>query len=300
MIVSGSLCALATPMHSSDESLDLSSLGRLIDHQIAGGTSALVIAGSTGEAAALDDGEYSTLLEFAVQRVARRVPVLAGSGLSATTRTIARTARAHAAGVDAALVAAPAYVRPTQEGMVRHFCEVADRGGLPVVVYNVPSRTACDLLPVTVRHLARHGNIIGIKEAVPDAERMDALLALRSEKFRVLSGDDPTATRAMLAGADGVVSVAANVTPVLFSTLCAACQRGDAAQAHALDRRLQPLYAALASEPNPIPVKWALSQLGFGEAHLRLPLLELSPSHRAALRGALLGLDLVEPAPAVG
>jgi 4-hydroxy-tetrahydrodipicolinate synthase len=294
LILSGSMCALATPLRCRDDALDLDAVGRLIDYQLAGGTRALVVAGSTGEAAALDDEEYSALLQFAVERIASRVPVLAGSGLSATRKTILQTARARAAGVDAALVVAPAYVRPTQEGMYRHFSEVAERGGLPVVLYNVPSRTGCDLLPETVARLAGHDNIVGIKEALPDAVRMSALLALKRADFSVLSGDDPTAARAMLAGADGVVSVAANVAPALFSALCVACAGADTAQAQALDQRLRPLYVLLGAEPNPIPVKWCLSELGIGEAYLRLPLLALSAAHHAMGIDVLARLGLVE------
>ena len=300
MILSGSICALATPLRSRDDALDLDAFGRLIDYQLAGGTRALVVAGSTGEAAALDDGEYPELLQFAVERIAGRVPVLAGSGLSATRKTIVQTARARAAGVDAALVVAPAYVRPTQEGMYRHFSEVAEHGGLPIVLYNVPSRTGCDLLPETVARLAGHGHVVGIKEASPDAARMGALLALKAADFSVLSGDDPTAARAMLAGADGVVSVAANVAPALFSLLCDACAHADTAQAQALDQRLRPLYALLAAEPNPIPLKWCLAALGIGEAYLRLPLLALSAAHHAKGIDVLAGLGLVEPPRAVG
>lgn len=299
MILSGSICALATPLRSRDDSLDLEACGRLVDYQIQGGTRALVVAGSTGEAAALDETEYSELVEFVVARVAGRVPVLAGTGLPATAKTIAQTRRARAAGADAALVVVPAYVRPTQAGMLRHFSEVADHGGLPVVLYNVPARTASDLLPETVAQLARHGNIVGIKEAVPEAQRMQALLASRSEGFRVLSGDDPTGARALRAGADGVISVAANVAPRLFAAMCEACLRGDA-DGEALDRELQPLYATLASEPNPIPLKWCLAQLGLGEAHLRLPLLSLSPAYHATALDTLNRLDLVEAVRAVG
>lgn len=297
---SGSICALATPFDAPDGALDFAAFGRLIDSQIAGGTRALVVAGSTGEAAALDDAEYSSLIEFALARAAGRAPVIAGSGQSATRKTIAQTQRARAAGAAAALVAAPAYVRPTQEGMYRHFCEVADHGGLPVILYNVPSRTACDLLPETVARLAGHGNVAGIKEAVPDAQRMAGLLALASSAFSVLSGDDPTAMRAQLAGANGVVSVAANVAPRLFAALCEACAARDAARAGALDQQLQPLYALLGAEPNPIPLKWCLAQLGLGSAALRLPLLELSPSHHAEAVRVLGGLGLVETTAAVG
>ena len=292
VILSGSLCALVTPLYAQSDRLDFDACGRLIDYQLAGGTQALVMAGSTGEAAALDDGEYSALLEFAVARVAGRVPVVAGSGLSSTRETIARTRRAQAAGATGALVSAPSYVRPTQEGMYRHFCAVAEQGGLPVILYNVPTRTACDLLPETVARLAAHGNITGIKEAVSDPKRMKALLDLRRDDFRVLSGDDPTAARALAAGADGVISVAANVAPALFASLCAAAMDGDTERAAVLDARLTPLYALLGVEPNPIPVKWCTSVLGFGEDHLRLPLLPLSARYREEGLAVLQELDL--------
>jgi len=300
VILKGSICALATPFRAADGALDLDAFERLIDAQLTGGTRGLVVAGSTGEAAALDDSEFSRLIECAVARVGGRVPVLAGSGLPATAKTIAQTRRAVAAGIDFALVVAPAYVRPTQEGMVRHFSEVADHAGVPIVLYNVPTRTACDLEPEAVARLAAHGNIVGIKEAVSDAQRMQDLLALKSDAFAVLSGDDPTAARAMLAGADGVVSVAANAAPAAFAQMCAACLRGDRAGAIALDQRLQPLYAALGVEPNPIPLKWALSRLGFGDAGLRLPLTVLNADHHAIVADALAGLGMVEAAAAVG
>ena len=291
---------MATPFRAPDDALDLDAFGQLIDYQLAGGTRALVVAGSTGEAAALDDAEYSALLEFAVARVGGRVPLLAGSGLSATRKTIAQTQRAGAAGIGFALVVAPAYVRPTQEGMYRHFCEVADHGGLPVVLYNVPSRTACDLLPETVARLATHGNIVGIKEAVSNIERMRALVPLRSAGFCVLSGDDSSALQALLAGADGVVSVAANVAPRLFASFCEAAAAGDADRAGAIDERLRPLYTLLGAEPNPIPVKWCLSAIGIGGPGLRLPLIELCALHRAVGGKVLNGLGLIEKATEVG
>lgn len=300
MILSGSICALATPFRAQTDALDLEACGRLIDYQITGGTRALAMAGSTGEAAAMDDAEYARLLGFSVERVAKRIPVLAGSGLSSTRATIARTRLAQSSGVDFALVVAPPYVRPTQEGMYRHFCEVAEHGGLPVVLYNVPTRTACDLLPETVARLAGHGNIVGIKEAVQDPLRMQSLIALGSRDFSVLSGDDPTALRAIRAGANGVISVAANVAPQLFSAMCEAAGSGDPAHADALDARLHPLYDLLNAEPNPIPVKWCLSELGFGEDCLRLPLLALSPTHHEAGRDVLRRLELLPVANAAG
>ncbi|MEO5625331.1 MAG: 4-hydroxy-tetrahydrodipicolinate synthase [Dokdonella sp.] len=300
LILSGSICALATPFCARDDAIDFDAFGRLIDYQLAGGTRALVVAGSTGEAAALDDAEFSRLLEFAVRHVDGRVPLLAGTGQSATRKTIAHTQCARVAGVDAALIAAPAYVRPTQEGMYRHFSEIAEHGGLPIVLYNVPSRTACDLLPETVARLAQHGNIVGIKEAVSEPERMSALLEFKAPRFAVLSGDDPTAARALLEGADGVISVAANVAPRWFAALCEAAMSGDAVRAESADLRLAPLYVLLGVEPNPIPLKWCLSELGLGEAQLRLPLLSFSASHHAGGIQVLSRLGLVEAEPAVG
>ena len=299
MTLSGSIVALATPFGANDHALDLDACGRLIDAQIAQGTRAIVMAGSTGEAAALDEHEFSTLLAFAVARIGKRVPVLAGTGLSATKKTIAQTQRARDAGVDIALIVAPAYVRPTQEGMYRHYSEVADHGGLPVVLYNVPSRTACDLLPETVAKLTRHGNIVGIKEARSERERMQALLSYQSDRFAVLSGDDPTAMRAMLDGAKGVISVAANAAPAAFAAMCERAIACDVDGATKADAPLHALYEFLGVEPNPIPVKWLLSALGFGTAEMRLPLVPLSPAHHAKGREILVRLGLIEAARAV-
>jgi len=299
MSLSGSICAIATPFRSSDDALDLAAFERLVEHQVGNGTRALVVAGSTGEAAALDEAEFEALLKAAVRRIAGRIPALAGTGQSGTRRTVAQTRRARDAGIDFALVVAPPYVRPTQEGMYRHFCEVAEQGGLPVVLYNVPTRAACDLLPETVARLAAHGNIVGIKEAVADEARMRALLPLRGPGFAVLSGDDGMAARAIQAGADGVISVAANVDPARMARLCDA-SRSDPQAAAALDRDLQPLFALLGCEPNPIPLKWCLSRLGYGEAHLRLPLLKLTGSHHAEAEKVLSALGLFERAAAVG
>ncbi len=285
MQLSGSITALATPF-AAHGAVDTDAFARLIDAQLAAGTAAVVVAGSTGEAAALEDSEYRALLAFAVHRIGGRVPVLAGTGASATARTLALTRLAADIGADAALVVTPPYVRPTQSGLLAHYRAVADEGGLPVVLYNVPPRTGCDLLPDTAGALAAHPNIIGIKEARPEPERMDALLRHRADGFAVLSGDDPTAARAMLAGADGVVSVASNVVPGAFRRLCELARGGDAAGAMALDRRLAGLYAFLGVEPNPIPVKALLGLNGIGEG-LRLPLQPLSSTHAAEARRML-------------
>lgn len=251
---------------------------RLLQQQLDGGTCGLVVAGSTGEAASLFDAEFDTLLRSAVEQVAGRIPVLAGTGMSSTAKTIEQTRRAAALGADAALVVAPPYVRPTQGGLLAHFRAVADEGELPVVLYNVPGRTGCDLLPETVAALAPHPRIIGIKEARNEEPRMQALLPLRGADFVVLSGDDPTALRAMLAGAEGVVSVASNVSPAAFRRLCDLAQAGKADDALALVARMGELLDFLNIEPNPIPVKALLARLGIGRG-LRLPLTTLEAAH---------------------
>ena len=239
-----------------------------------------MVAGSTGEAAALTDAEYDLLLKTAVEQVSGRVAVLAGTGQMNTARTIAQTRRAAAGGAQFALVVTPPYVRPTQAGLIAHYRAVADQGGLPVVLYNVPGRTGCDLLPETVAQLVSHPGIVGIKEARPEPERMAALLALRSEGFAILSGDDPTASRAMLAGADGLVSVGSNALPNAFRKLCELARGGDADAAASQDARMQAFHAFFGIESNPIPVKALLQRLGYG-AGLRLPLTPLSDAHAA-------------------
>lgn len=279
MHLSGSITALATPFTAGGD-LDFDAWTRLIDRQIAGGTRGIVVAGSTGEAAALSDPEYSALLVAAVGQVAGRMVVLAGTGQSNTAKTLAQTRLARDGGADVALVVTPPYVRPTQEGLVAHYCAVAEQGGLPVVLYNVPGRTGCDLLPATVAQLCRHPGIVGLKEARGDQERWDALFPLAGDDFALLSGDDPTFVRALLGGARGVVSVASNVVPGTFSRLCRLAASGDAPAAQALDRQLNGLYGFLGVEPNPIPLKAILARLGIGSG-LRLPLLALSAGHNA-------------------
>lgn len=279
MRIHGSITALATPFTAAGE-LDIDAWRRLVGGQVDAGTQAIVVAGSTGEAAALEDDEYARLLALAVELAAGRIPVIAGTGLSNTAKTIRLTRRAKDLGADAALVVTPPYVRPTQEGLVAHYTAVAEQGGLPVVLYNVPPRTGCDLLPETVARLCAHPGIVAIKEARAEPERMAALAVLRSDAFGVLSGDDPTCVRAMLAGADGVISVASNVVPATFRRLCDLARAGDAAAGGGLDARLAPLYRFLGVEPNPIPVKALLARQGIGHG-LRLPLLPLSAAHQA-------------------
>jgi 4-hydroxy-tetrahydrodipicolinate synthase len=282
--LTGSITALATPFRATGE-VDFEAWGRLLDAQLAGGTRALVVAGSTGEAATLDEDEYRRLIEAAVARVAGRVPVLAGTGQSGTAKTVAQTRLARASGANLALVVTPPYVRPTQAGLVAHYRQVAEEGGLPVVLYNVPGRTGGDMLPETVAQLCGHPNIVGIKEACGDQARWDALYGLRSAGFALISGDDPSFLRAVRGGADGVVSVASNLVPRAFARMFACLASGDAAGAEAIDARLQPLYDFLGAEPNPIPLKDLLRRQGVGEG-LRLPLLPLSPPFAAAAEAA--------------
>lgn len=280
MHLTGSITALATPFTAAGD-IDFAAWGRLLDAQLAGGTAAVVVAGSTGEAATLSEDEYARLLRAAVAQVGGRVPVLAGTGQSGTAKTIAQTRLAREAGADLALVVTPPYVRPTQPGLVAHYRAVAAEGGLPVVLYNVPGRTGCDLQPSTVAELLGTPGIVGLKEARGDEERWSALYAIARPGFALLSGDDPTFVRAMAGGGAGVISVASNVVPRAFARMAAWVKAGELARAQALDARLQPLYDFLGVEPNPIPVKALMARMGLGHG-LRLPLLPLSAGHAEA------------------
>ena len=277
MQLQGSITALTTPFTESGL-LDLAAWRAQIDTQIRSGSAAIVVAGSTGEAATLSDEEYSQLIELAAIRVAGRIPVLAGTGLSSTAKTIRQTKLAKDSGADVALVVTPPYVRPTQTGLHAHYIAVADAAGIPVVLYNVPGRTGCDLQPQTVAKLCSHGNIIGIKEAVGDETRWQELYPLASPAFSLLSGDDPTFVRAIAGGAQGVISVASNVVPAVFARICQLLQERNLAGAQVLDAGLRNLYDFLGVEPNPVPVKALMRLMGFGHG-LRLPLLPLSEAH---------------------
>jgi 4-hydroxy-tetrahydrodipicolinate synthase len=295
--ITGCLTALATPFcapsAAGEGAIDFDAWSRLVEAQRVGGTQGIVVAGSTGEGSALDDGELHQLIERAL-KLAGGMRVIAGTGLSNTRKTVALTRSAARAGAEAALVVAPPYVRPTQEGLYAHYMAVAEGGDLPVVLYNVPARTACDLLPATVARLARHPRIVGIKEARPEAERMEALLPLRGEGFAVLSGDDPTCGRAMLSGADGVISVASNVAPAAMRRLCDLARAGRADAAAAIEAKLAPLFAFLGVEPNPIPLKALLAGKGLGSEHPRLPLTALSAENRPAMEALLPDLATTE------
>lgn len=283
---SGSQVALVTPMHA-DGSIDWTAWERLLELHVRDGTEGVVVGGSTGESATLSEAELLALLERARPKLKGRAALIAAVGGSSTASTVERVRRLSAIGVDGVLVVTPSYNRPTQEGLYRHFEAVAAASAVPVVLYNVPSRTGVDLLPATVARLARLPRIVGIKEAAAGIERVHELLAISERSFDVLSGDDALAVSAMLAGARGVISVTANVVPKVIGQLCAAALRGDAVAAARIDSSVAALHAALFVESNPIPVKWALAELGLIEPGIRLPLTQLSESLHATVRAAL-------------
>lgn len=283
---SGSLVALVTPM-SGDGALDMGAWDRLIDLHLHGGTAAVVVGGSTGESVTLTDAEQDALLARARRRAGGRLAVIAGIGGSNTSAVAARARALSAAGPDALLAVTPAYSRPTQEGLYRHMHALAEASTVPVLLYNVPGRTAVDLQPSTVARLAMHPRIVGIKEALGDLMRIRELVAAVPGGFAVLSGDDATACEAVLAGARGVISVTANLVPQAVAAVMAAALRGERVPAMRLDAPLQALHRALGIEPNPIPVKWALAEMHLVSPGIRLPLTWLSAALEPQLRSAL-------------
>lgn len=285
-MLAGSLVAIVTPMRG-DGAIDHTAWERLIDWHIESGTAGLVVGGTTGESATLTDSELWELAARACERARHRVAVLVGVGSSSTATTVERAGRFSQLPVEGILVVTPAYNRPSQEGLYRHFAAVAEASSKPLVLYNVPSRTAVDMLPATVGRLAQLRQIRAVKEAVPGPQRVRELLAACGQEFVVLSGDDSSAREAILAGARGVISVTANVAPGAVAAMVAAALRGDQESAAGLDAPLAALHRDLFLEANPIPVKWALAQAGRIERGIRLPLTELSAAHRPALLAAL-------------
>ncbi len=279
----GSIVALVTPMNGQGE-IDFAALSRLIDFHLKNHTDALVIAGTTGESASLTSREFSALLEAAVSHAEGRIPIIAGTGTASTAESIKKTQLADEMGADAALLVTPYYVRPMQSGLEAHFLAVADASRIPLILYNVPSRTSVDMLPDTVVALSAHESVIAIKEALPDMSRIAELVERCGPEFTVLSGDDPSCLDAMKNGAKGVISVAANTDPGRFSTMAAHAASGEWAAAEALDAELSELYKLLGAETNPIPVKWSVHELGLIGPHIRLPLLPPEEPVRAAIR----------------
>ncbi len=283
---SGSLVAIVTPMRI-DGSIDLGAWERLIDWHIESGTAGIVVGGTTGESATLTDAELWALAQRACERARHRIAIVVGVGSSSTAVCVERARRFSELAIEGVLVVTPAYNRPSQEGLYRHFAAVAEASSKPVVLYNVPSRTAVDMLPATIGRLSQLERISAVKEAVPGPERVRELLAACRPGFVVLSGDDATAREAILAGARGVISVTANVAPGAMAGMVAAAIRGDRDSAARLDAPLAALHRDLFLEANPIPVKWALAQAGRMERGIRLPLTELSAAHQLAVLAAL-------------
>ncbi|WP_439879333.1 4-hydroxy-tetrahydrodipicolinate synthase [Pseudomonas prosekii] len=285
-MIAGSMVALVTPMDAQGR-LDWDSLSKLVDFHLQNGTHAIVAVGTTGESATLDVNEHIEVIRYVVKQVAGRIPVIAGTGANSTREAIELTTNAKSAGADACLLVTPYYNKPTQEGLYQHFKTIAEAVDIPQILYNVPGRTACDMLADTVIRLSTVKNIIGVKEATGDLDRAKAIIAGVSEDFLVLSGDDATAVELILLGGKGNISVTANVAPREMADLCNAALKGDAATARAIHEKLMPLNKTLFIESNPIPVKWALHEMGLMPDGIRLPLTWLSAACHEPLRQAL-------------
>lgn len=285
-MISGSLVAIVTPMHE-EGSLDFDAYRRLIDWHIAEGTNAIVAVGTTGESATVDPDEHIEVIRVAVEAARGRVKIIAGSGGNSTREAIDLTRRARQVGADATLQVVPYYNRPTQEGMFRHFSAVAEAVDLPVILYNVPSRTAADLGVDTTLRLAQVPGIVGLKDASGDLSRVVEMRRRGPAQFALYSGNDDSALAYVLLGGNGVISVTANVAPRAMSEMMAAALAGDLARARAINERLMPLHLRLFVEPNPIPAKWALAHMGRIGTGIRLPLLPLSPAGQDVVAGAL-------------
>ncbi len=282
----GSMVALVTPMNP-DGAIDEDSLQRLVDFHIENHTDAIVVAGTTGESATLDEDEHCHLIRLSVEIAAGRIPIIAGTGANSTREAIDLTRCAMDAGVDACLLVTPYYNKPTQEGLYRHFRTVAEAVPVPQILYNVPGRTACDMLPETVERLARVSNIVGIKEATGDMNRAREILERCGERLDLYSGDDATAMELILLGGKGNVSVTANVAPAAMRDLCAVALTGDRERATVINQPLESLHQALFVESNPIPVKWALYEMGMIPAGIRLPMTPLAEQFHDTVRQAL-------------
>lgn len=279
----GSLVALVTPMQPSG-AVDYASLAELVEWHIASGTDGLVVLGTTGETATIEPVERRQIVQRVINQVHGRIPVIVGTGTNSTAHSIVLTQQAMEMSADAVLLVTPYYNKPTQEGLYQHFKAIAEQVPIPQILYNVPSRTACDLLPETILRLSQFTNIVGVKEATGDIARVAPLSTVDLD---LLSGDDATASAFMLAGGKGVISVVANVAPRAMHDLCDAALRANKLQVENYDSQLQGLYKALFCEANPIPVKWALQEMGMIKSGIRLPLTLLSERCHATVRAAL-------------
>jgi len=290
-MLKGSIVAIVTPFKKGK--VDEKAFGDLIEWHIAQGTNAIVPCGTTGEASTLDYKEHYRVIDIAVKIVNGRVPVIAGTGANSTDETIEITEHARKSGADAALLVTPYYNKPTQEGLYRHYKMVAEQVDIPIVLYNVPGRTAVNMLPPTVARLAEIENIIAIKEATGDMKQVSEVIRLCGDRMIVISGDDFTTLPLLALGGKGVISVSANVMPKEVSQMCSFWMKGQHDKARALHYKLEPLNASMFIETNPIPVKTALAMMGKIREEFRLPLCEMSPSNREKLKGVLKGMKLI-------
>ena len=296
-MIHGSLVALVTPFDGNNR-VDYASLKRLIDFHVEQGSSGLVVAGTTGESPTLRRSEHIELIGRSVEIAAGRIPVIAGTGSNSTFQSIELSRAVYDPRLTAYMAVVPYYNKPTQEGIYQHYMAIADAVDKPLLMYNVPGRTVADMLPETVGRLAQHGNIFGLKEATGDIERLRQVQAVVGDEFALYSGDDFTLRPFIEQGGHGVVTVSGNVAPRQVARLCELAMEGKAEEAKALDDSLQPLNKALFIESNPIPVKWAVSQMGLMEPHIRLPLTQYSDRYHEQMRSAMqrAGVDLEENA----
>jgi len=291
-MITGSIVALVTPMHD-DGQVDWEALDRLVEFHIKEGTDAIVAVGTTGESATLDTKEHCAVVERVVKVTAGRRPIIAGTGANSTSEAIELTQEAKIVGADAALLVTPYYNKPPQRGLIAHHEAIAAAVDIPQILYNVPGRTACDMLPETIAALADVEQIVAVKEATGDLERARQVIDLVGDRMAVYSGDDETAYQLMLMGGKGNISVTANVAPKMMHELCMLAMDGKADEAKALNDKLMPVHNAMFCEANPIPVKWAMHKMGYMGQGIRLPLVPLENRYRAKLEMALSGLDLI-------
>ena len=292
-MITGSIVALVTPMRGLGADIDWQALRALVDWHIEQGTNSIVAVGTTGESSTLSMQEHSQVIRVVVEQAADRIPVIAGTGANSTSEAIDLTQSAADSGADACLLVTPYYNKPTQEGLYQHFRTIAETVDIPQILYNVPGRTACDMLNETVLRLTEVKNIVGIKDATGNIERGVRLIAETPDDFAVYSGDDATARELMLRGGKGNISVTANVAPALMAQMCAAAMAGERNRAEQLDSQLVALHRELFVESNPIPVKWAVAELGKMDNVLRLPMTPLSSAYHHQVRAAMSAAGIV-------
>ena len=293
-VLKGSIVALVTPMKKGD--IDFLSLDKLIEWHIGNGTNAIVSVGTTGESATLSVKEHLKVIEHTVKKVDKRIPVIAGSGSNSTSQAIETTRESKKIGADFALLVTPYYNKPSQNGLIKHYSKIADSCDIKQILYNVTSRTACDILPTTVDILSNHENIIGIKESLDDELRIKELIEISTnhkDDFYIFSGDDPSFLNLLMMGGHGVISVAANILPKEISNICSNFFRGDSDEALKQNKKLENIYDLLFIESNPVPVKWMLYKMKMIENSLRLPLVSLDEKYRDNIYTEMLKLGLL-------